>query len=420
MIADLGPALRTYARFLRNNARWLAAGLLLTFSSGVGQTYFIALFAGRIRAEFELGHGEFGLVYMLATLASAATLIWLGRVVDVVTPRAAALATLLALACAALLMAFSRHVVLLLISLYCLRLFGQGMLSHVAMTTIGRWFVAERGRAVSVTATGYQIGEGLLPLLVVSLLVVFDWRMVWVGAAILLILVAIPLASVSLAVPRTPSAVDIATEDARRQWIRAEVLRDPLFWMVIAAVLAPAFIGTSVFFHQVHLAETKGWAPTVIARAFTVMALCTVCVGLLSGRVIDAIGAVRLLPFFLLPLATACLTLSLVDTPSGAYAFMAMLGVSYGMSSSVFGALWPELYGTAHLGAIRSVVFAGMVFSSALGPGLTGSLIDLGVSFEHQLGYLAVYCVLTSAVMWVASKRLLARSTDQIQLTRMA
>lgn len=412
MIADLQRALRNYASFLRGNARWLAGGLLLTLSSGVGQTYFIALFSGQIRAEYGFGHGDFGLVYMLATLASAATLMWLGRIVDHRSTRWVAIGSIALLAAAAVLMAVSRHILTLVLALYALRLFGQGMLSHVAMTAMGRWFVAERGRAVALTATGYQVGEGVFPILVVSLLAIFDWRLVWVGAAAILLLVTLPSAFGLLGVARTPSARDVELADSSRQWTRSEVARDPLFWIVILGVLAPSFIGTSVFFHQVHIAEIKAWSPSVVARAFSVMAVCTVVIGLISGRVIDAIGSVRMLPYFLLPLGLACLLLAGVDDPKGAVGFMAMLGVSYGMSSSIFGAVWPEIYGTRHLGAVRSLVFAGMVFSSALGPGLTGWLIDNDLGFERQLVVMGLYCGVISVVMLVVSRRLRARAAD--------
>ena len=36
--------------FRRVNARWLIAGVLLMFASSFGQTFFIAVFAGAIRA----------------------------------------------------------------------------------------------------------------------------------------------------------------------------------------------------------------------------------------------------------------------------------------------------------------------------------------------------------------------------------
>ena len=58
--------------FLRENARWLAGGFLLTLFSSYGQTFYIALSSGGIRGELGLSHGDFGWLYMFATLASAA------------------------------------------------------------------------------------------------------------------------------------------------------------------------------------------------------------------------------------------------------------------------------------------------------------------------------------------------------------
>lgn len=396
--------------FFASNLRWIAGGLTLTFFSSAGQTFFIALFAGELREDYALSHGGFGLVYMIATLASAATLVFIGRVVDIVPARTVASAVVVLLAIAALVMAFSRNLASLVIAIYLLRLFGQGMMSHVAMTVMGRWFIAERGRAVSLVSLGHQLGEGLLPFLVVLLVARFEWRSVWMVVALALFVVALPLVRLCFAVRRTPRTRHLE-DDADdllsiRHWTRREVLGDAPFWIVCAGVLAPAFIGTSIFFHQVHLATIKGWAPTVIASAFTVLAATTIACTLLTGHAIDRLGAHRLLPGFLLPLGAGCLVLAGADSPLGMYLFMLLLGMSYGMSSSIFGAVWPEIYGTRHLGAVRSVVFAGMVFSSALGPGLTGALIDAGVGFERQLVVMGLYCLAAIGFMLPVSRRL--------------
>jgi len=392
--------------FLRDNARWLVGGFALTFFSSFGQTFFIALFAADIRAAHALSHGDFGVLYMGATLASAATLVVIGRVVDVWPPAGVASVVVLALIGACLLMASARSVLVLGLAIYLLRLFGQGMMSHTAMTAMGRWFVAGRGRAVSITATGHQLGEGVLPLVVTALAAFLDWRTLWVAGAVLLAIVALPLVRMTLLVPRVPSAADTARSEVGPQWTRADVLRDGAFRVVMVGVLAPAFIGTSVFFHQVHLAEIKGWSGTLVAGSFAVMSIATVVCALAAGRLIDRIGARRLLPFFLLPLALGCALLAVASAPATLFAFMTLLGVSYGISSSVFGAIWPELYGSRHLGAVRSVVFAGMVFASALGPGLTGSLIDRGVGFETQLLWMAFWCGGALIAMTLVSRRL--------------
>jgi len=404
----------TFAGFLRSNARWLAGGVLLTFCSSVGQTFFIASFAGAIRDDFYLSHGEFGLIYMLATLGSAVTLVRVGRVLDTAAIHKVACVLLLLLAASALLMAYARSIPVLLLCIYCLRLFGQGMMTHTAMVAMGKWFVAERGRAVSITTTGHQLGEGILPLALVAVLAGSQWRSAWVLAAFVLLFVALPVAYFCLSTPRQPSRQDLDISEHGRQWTRAEALKDPPFWAVSTGVLAPSFIGTSVFFHQVHLGELKNWSSAVIAGSFAVMAITSVVLGLITGQLIDRFTARRLLPHFLFPLAIGCLWLGFARDPHTMAIFMFLLGSSYGVSQAVFGAVWPEVYGTRHLGAIRAVVSAAMVFASALGPGVTGWLIDQGVGFEFQLKIMAIYCLVTMMTLFRVSKKLDARMKRSI------
>lgn len=97
---------------------------------------------------------------------------------------------------------------------------------------------------------------------------------------------------------------------------------------------------------------------------------------------IDRFRAVALLPYYLLSLGIAGVLLGTLDHPFLAPIFFALLGLSSGASQTVVGAIWAELYGTAHLGAIRAMVHAVAVCASALTPGLMGVLLDVGVTIE--------------------------------------
>jgi MFS family permease len=400
--------------FLRDNARWVAGGFLLTFFSSFGQTYFISLSAGDIRAEYGLSHGGFGTLYMLATLASAATLPQLGKIVDRISVASTVLLAAPVLAVACILMAWSSSLVLLVLAVYLLRLFGQGMFTHIAMTAMGRWFAAQRGRAISLTAIGVNLGEAVFPISFVGVAALLGWRGSWLLAAGVLLVVALPVIYGLLKVERTPQSVALDPDrPAARDWTRAEVVRDPLFWASLSGVLAPPFIGTTIFFHQVYLSELRGWEPSVFAASFAIMSSMTILFALIAGQLVDRFSATRLLPSFLVPLSLSCFVLASTDAPWGAYAFMALMGISYGFSSTLFGALWPELYGSKHLGGIRSLIVAFMVFATAMGPGLTGALIDAGISYPGQIAAMGVYSVAVIMIMTLVSRRALARRRDR-------
>src|SRR5690606_34259367 len=199
-----------------------------------------------------------------------------------------------------------------------------------------------------------------------------------------------------------------------RDWTRGEVLRDPVFYLLLLGVLAPPFIGTTIAFHQVYLVELRGWQLEVFASAFAISALMTVIFALLSGSLIDRFSAVKVLPTFLLPMALACAVLAFFDQQWSVFVFMALLGASNGFSSTLVGSLWPEVYGLRHLGSVRALVVAIMVFATAMGPGLTGYLIDLGVPYAWQIAAMGVYCLGASALMLMTSRRLTTRSLQTI------
>ena len=151
----------------------MLAGALLTLVSSFAQTFFISLFAGEIRKTFNLSHGDWGAIYGFGTFASAIVLIWAGGLTDIMRVKHIGPIILAVLAGSCLLMAFNPCAALLPVVIFCLRLSGQGMPTHIATVAMSRWFVANRGKALSIANPGFSLGEATFPLLVVGLLVYF-------------------------------------------------------------------------------------------------------------------------------------------------------------------------------------------------------------------------------------------------------
>lgn len=391
------------AEFLRSNARWLSAGALLTFLSCFGQTFFISLFAGEIQRTFDLSSGDWGLIYAFGTLASAAVMVWAGSLTDSFRTRHLGIAVLVGLAASCLLMATNSFVSVLVVSIFLLRLFGQGMASHTAIVAMSRWFVATRGRALAVCALGFTIGESLFPILFVSLLDLINWRLLWVVAA-LIALAGIPLLAVLLRTERHPRQVAEETQSFGmdgRHWNRIEVLRHPLFWFMIPALLGPSAFNTAFFFHHVHFAELKGWSHIALVAFFPVYTVSAVGAMIASGRALDALGTARLLPFYQLPLVVAFVAFSYATGFTGLVLGLFFLALTSGANSTLPNAFWAEFYGTKHLGSIKSMATAIMVLGSAIGPGVTGFFIDRGVLLETQFLFVAGFFVLTTVFMWL-------------------
>ncbi|RDD62022.1 MFS transporter [Ferruginivarius sediminum] len=408
--------MRSYLPFIAANPRFLTFGVLATLFSSFGQTFFIALFGGAWREAFDLSHGDVGAIYSGATLVSGLTLMWLGRLIDRVALWRYTLAVCLALSGACLLTGLVPSAAMLAIAFFTLRLTGQGLLSHLAMVAMARRFVATRGKAVSLAAVGHPVGEAVFPLVAVVLMAALGWRGAWLLFGAVLMVGLAPLMLWLLrgaerdrgngATATKGMAVQAGNPGDRSL---KQVVRDPLFFAVMFCMLAPAFITTGLFFHQVALAEAKGWSLSWLASCFIGFAATQTLGGLGTGTLVDRFGAVRVLPMYLLPLAAACAVVASFDHPLTAAVYLGLAGVTAGAGMTLLGALWAEVYGVAHLGAIRGLVQAMMVLATAAAPGLLGWLLDGGIGFSAIGLGCAGYAAGASALLTVLRASLLKR-----------
>lgn len=383
-----------YLRFIRENLPFLATGALLSFLSSFGQTFFISIFGGEIREAYGLSNGDWGLIYMVGTGASALLMVFAGGLADRFRVRSLGIGVVLLLASACLFMAFNAALALLPFVIFALRFTGQGMTTHVATVAMARWFIATRGRALAVAAFGFMLGEATLPLTMVWLKSFIDWRTLWVCFAGFCVVACFVLYRL-LRLERTPQSMASATQSTGmydKHWTRADALRHPLFWTMVPAVMSFSGFGTAFWFHQVHFAEIKGWSHLALVSVFPLGTLALSLSTIGYGWAIDRFGATRLLPIYLIPLVIAFILHWYAPSLGWTALAVVLMGIAGGGQSTLLNACWAEFYGTRHIGAIKSAAAALMVLGSAIGPGLSGWLIDVGVGFEaQQLGYAAVF-----------------------------
>ena len=390
-----------FARFLIDNARWLAAGALLTFMSGFGQTFFISIFAGEIRAEFGLSHGEWGAIYALGTTASAIVMIWAGGLADSLRARVLGTAVLFGIVAACLFMALNPYAALLPLVIFALRFTGQGMASHLGVVVMSRWFAKMRGRAIATASLGFSFAEVTLPIGFVLLMGILDWRLLWIAAALIAML-GVPVLRQLLKSERSPGDMVETAENLGfdgRHWTRTEALRHRVFWVMVPAVLGLSAFGTAFFFHQVHYAETMGLSHLSLVASFPFYTAVSVGAMAAYGWALDKFGATRLLPFYELPLVAAFLCFAFGTELSVIWIGLLFFGLSTGANATLVPAFWAEIYGTRHIGSIKALAAAVMVLGSAIGPGLTGILIDWGIGLKTQYIGVALYFLVVTVLL---------------------
>ncbi len=389
-------------KFVSQQWRFLLFGALLTFWSGPGQTFVISLFGEHLRADFNLTHGEFGTIYTIATLISAALLWKTGPLVDHLPLRKFAPFMVLLMVVAIGLFAAIQGPITLLLGILFVRFMGQGMLNHIAITAMARRFEAERGRAISFVGLGFIIGESIFPPAIVFALGFYDWRLIWPAMALLAAVTFLPFIHKLIGHTQGQDGKGTAAlENATKEdghWTRADLLRDPRFYLLAVIPIAQSGIITGLFFHQVHIISLKGWSFEWWSFCFTIFAGFSMLGGLASGFIIDRFSARQIAPFSLLFMVAAFILMAELSHPFVAVLLMALLGVGASYTMLAMSTLWAELYGTRHLGAIRSVANVVMVFGSALGP------VIMGLAFDAEISLRSIsYCSALIAFLGVIS-----------------
>ncbi|MDB4189121.1 MFS transporter [Candidatus Pelagibacter sp.] len=392
------------------NFKVILFGFIFTFFSSFGQSFFLGLFNSSIRDALSITHGQFGSIYASATLLSSFILVWVGKKIDDfnILKFASYVIALLAISC----FLFSKisSVAFLFLSIFLMRLSGQGLMSHTATTTISRFFEKTRGRALSTTWLGLSLAEFILPLLIIFLLTFVDWRNIWIVISIFVIVV-LPIITFSLVKNikldsrETINLNDVKTKEIK-QWKRSEVLKDYRFYIICLTMLAMPSIATGTFVYQSFIVSSKNWGPYVIAQSFMVYSVLSVITLFLSGFLIDKFTSRKLLIYMNIPLLVATFVLYYFNSPFSSFVFLGLIGVSNGLSNVLGSATWAEIYGVKYIGSIKALTTAFMVFSTAFGTALFGILIDNSFSIEQIALVSGSYVLIAISLLFLVKSKL--------------
>ncbi|WP_185964371.1 MFS transporter [Aliikangiella marina] len=396
---------KDYYHFFRQNHQFLMFGLLTAFFGNYGQSFFIAWFGDSFLSSFNLTNAEYGTVYSSATLVSGFLILWAGALIDKISLKKFTYGVSGGLAIACLLLYLSEDLWQLVLALFLLRFCGQGLMFHIAFTSMARYFENNRGKAIGVVAFGMPLGEAILPALAVTLISTLGWRETWLVLGVFLLVVFWPIMNFLLnrsqdRLSLYDETVSAQPNETKAQWSRNDVIKDYRFWVLIPVVVAPAFIVTGIFIHQGILLSTKGWSEQWFALCFTIYAFSHLKSSLIIGSMVDKYSGQAMILYYLLPMLLGIVCLALPFSQSyWALAFMFLTGLTIGAAGPVVGSMWVEIYGNKNIGAIRSMVTSIMVVSTAISPILFGWLFDSDHSYQQVMNYLIGYIVVAILLM---------------------
>ena len=376
-------------------------GFIFTFFSSFGQSFFLGLFNTSIRNELSITHGQFGSIYASATLLSSFVLIWFGKKIDDINISKFAFFVILLLSFSSFFFSTISSTLLLFLAIFLMRFSGQGMMSHTATTTVSRYFTKSRGKALSTSWFGLSSAEFILPVLIIYLLSIYDWKIIWKSIS-LIVLIILPLASYFLVKKlnfesRETDGTEKQKEKNIKNWKRIEVLKDYRFYIICANMLAMPWIATGTFVYQSFILSSKNWGPYIIAQSFMAYSILSVITLIISGILIDKFTSRKLIVYMNIPLLISVFIIIYFDQSFTAFIFLGLIGISNGFANVLGSSIWAEIYGVKYIGSIKALTTALMVFATAFGTALFGYLIDRDFSIE-QIGVISAIYISISLI----------------------
>jgi MFS transporter, OFA family, oxalate/formate antiporter len=302
---------------------------------------------------------------------------------------------------------------------------GEALLgSLVINVTIAQWFVRKRGRAMAIANLGTGVAKLSIPLVAAYLFVLIGWRGTW--AVFGLIAPAIVVLPALIFIRRRPedmgllpdgesaahhaetarSAVATATTRGNSpdvSWTRAQVLRDPTFWLLVITFGIASVGIAGLNLHIFSFVTDIGYSPLIAASFMSTIALTQLASTLVWGAFADKFD-IRKVSFIQFAIQGAGLVLMVSSTDIRlVYGGFFLYGTGLAGSFVLREVIWANFFGRTSLGTVRGLsLFFSHLFAASGAP-FFGFLHDRTGSYN--LSFTIFSCALfTSAFLILLAK----------------
>lgn len=408
----------------------LAVGSIGVFASIPGQTLGVSVFTDFLIEDLGIARTPLSFAYLIGTLASGFLLPSAGRLFDRMGARKLAVLAALGLGFSLLYLAASPTLAKVLnpgfallgtalipfavitVGFFWIRFWGQGTITMVSRSMVGKWFDKRRGIAMGIMGVAMGIVMSASPRLLDEMIAIFGWRGAYLVLGFLLIFGMGSIAyfffrdnpeecGLEMDGGPVPDRGRAPNQDLviKRDYTRTEALRTYAFWVFALVFTWQAMFVTAYSFHIVAIGSEYGFGREEIILLFLYAAPFSVAtdlsMGWLSGRtrvkyiLILECACIALIGFGVLGARSRFGSMVLLEhfpwgIPEFTVSHLAIvvgIGVGGGCFGILTGVVWPRYFGRSHLGAISGFATSAIVIGSAIGPIAFSGLRDLTGSF---------------------------------------
>ena len=301
--------------------------------------------------------------------------------------------------------------------------FGGPAGQLLTQVPLSRWFVAHRGRAISIATAGMPLGTVLTVPATQWLVEAVGWRGTTLIFGVLVAGVVVPMST--LFMRRSPEDLGLhpdgeASEQAvteaagaqtraallstTRDWTVREALRTPAMWLMLTALTLQGVMLMGTLVYRVDFWQSTGMAPALVGFGTALDPFCVVFSLLAFGAIADRVPIRYLGVIGVGGMALSMVPLIVSDgQPWTILAHNAMWGIAAGGWITLNSLVWPNYFGRLNLGAIRGIMLPVSIAASSIGAPLFGYLLDSGMA-PARLWTLGLIGFAVSAVFVLLAK----------------
>ena len=380
-------------------------GALAMVGTLPGRTHGLGLVTEPLLADLHLDRDGFANINLVATLVGALACFPTGWLIDRAGTRWSYVIVVLGLGAVCAVMSGVTSILGLAVLVTLTRALGQSALSVVSMAVVGKWFRSRVGVAMSIYSILVGLGFGAAFKLVGSAVSTEGWRTAWWQISLVLMVGLAPLAA--LLVRSNPDRYrrsDDAPTPAPQPlggFSFAEALRTPAFWIFALAASLYGLVASGMGLFNEAILRERNFDQQTYHDVLAWGSIIGLGGQLLAGVLGWKFSLSKILAGAMFVYAAALLWLPRVETMTQLYGYVLLMGISGGVITVVFFAIWPQAFGRASLGRIQGAAQMLTVLASAVGPKVFSLCDHWNKSYSPALYTLAPIVAALGLAAWL-------------------
>lgn len=299
------------------------------------------------------------------------------------------------------------YTILMVLGIFSIRFFGQGLLPMASNTMIAKWFDKKRGRAIAFMGVINTVAFSAAPAILAAVVLKLSWDGTW---RILALILGVGMSLMAWIFYRdTPESCGLVVDGGKitpetngkpaieevSGATRKRALRSSSFWAITLVCSSSSLVLTGLTFHIQAIGVQAGMTVARAVAIFIPVSFIAVPISFASALLTEKIHVRILVTLMAVSQLVAFCAIYFLNTGTGYIITIISLGITNGLYGTIYTAVVPKIFGRRHLGSINGIISSAMIIASALGPIFLSAVNDLVGSLRLGVTLMSILPLIT-------------------------